>query len=106
MRGNMVADCLGQVCLQVLGHAEGLDLLSSEHGRHRLVWGEILLVLRILQIVLLEVSPEPLDDLGPCQLLVLLGADDGGQFGGKVQGLSQTVQLLLGHCCNVSLISG
>lgn len=33
-----------------------------------------------LKLLLLEVSPEPLDNLGPGQLLVLLGADNGGKL--------------------------
>ena len=49
--------------LQVLGHAEGLDLLGSEHGGHGLVGGEPLLVLGVLEVVLLQVGPETLDDL-------------------------------------------
>ena len=49
--------------LEVLGHAEGLDLLGSEHGGHGLVGGEPLLVLGILEVVLLQVGPETLDDL-------------------------------------------
>ena len=49
--------------LEVLGHAEGLDLLGSEHGGHGLVGGEPLLVLGVLEVVLLQVGPETFDDL-------------------------------------------
>ena len=49
--------------LEVLGHAEGLDLLGSEHGGHGLVGGEPLLVLGVLEVVLLQVGPETLDNL-------------------------------------------
>merc|ERR550525_797481 len=71
---------VAEVILEVLGHAEGLDLLAPEDGLHQLVRGEVLLVLRVLKLLLLEVSPEPLDNLGPGQLLVLLGADNGGKL--------------------------
>ena len=63
--------------LEILCHSECLDLLSPEDGLHELVWGEPLLVGRVLEVLLLEVGPQPLDDLGPGQLLVLLGAHDG-----------------------------
>ena len=49
--------------LQVLGHAETLDLLSPEDGSHGLVGGEPLLVLRVLELVLLQIGPEPLGAL-------------------------------------------
>jgi hypothetical protein len=38
-----------EVALQVLGHAETLDLLGPEDGRHGVVGSEPLLVLGILQ---------------------------------------------------------
>ena len=56
---------LVDVLLEVLGHAEGLDLLVAEHGLHELVRGEVLLVLRVLQLLLLEVGPQPLHHLRP-----------------------------------------
>ena len=52
-----------EVALQVLGHAETLDLLGPEDGCHGVVGGEPLLVLGILQILLLEVGPETLGAL-------------------------------------------
>jgi hypothetical protein len=67
------------VILEILGHAKGLDLLLAKDRLHQLVRGEPLLVLRVLEVLLLEVGPEPLDDLAPGELLVLLGADNGGQ---------------------------
>ena len=48
---------------EVLSHAEGLDLLVSEDGRHELVGGEPLLVGGVLKVLLLQVGPQPLDDL-------------------------------------------
>ena len=49
--------------LQILGHAEGLDLLVSKDGSHRGVGGEPLFVLGVLQILLLQVGPKSLDTL-------------------------------------------
>ena len=49
--------------LQILGHAEGLDLLVSKDWSHRGVGGEPLFVLRVLQIFLLQVGPQSLDTL-------------------------------------------
>ena len=61
--GIVSRDLLGEVFLQVLGHAEALNLLASEHLGHRLVRGEVLPVLGVLEIVLLQVGPEPFGDL-------------------------------------------
>ena len=52
-----------QVLLEVLGHGERLDLLGAEDGSHRGVWREPLLVLGVLEVLLLEIGPQPLDDL-------------------------------------------
>ena len=49
--------------LEVLGHGERLDLLGAEDGSHRRVGREPLLVLWVLEILLLEIGPQPLDDL-------------------------------------------
>ena len=53
----------GQVLLEVLGHGECLDLLGSEDGSHGGVGGEPLLVLGVLEVLLLEIGPKPLDHL-------------------------------------------
>ena len=71
--------------LEVLAHAKGLDPLVAEDGLHSGVRGEELLVLRVLEVVLLQVSPEPLDHLGPGDLLPALGPDDGGELFGDIQ---------------------
>ena len=52
-----------QVLLEVLGHGERLDLLGAEDGSHRGVGREPLLVLGVLEVLLLEIGPQPLDDL-------------------------------------------
>ena len=78
-------DVCGQVLLEVLAHAECLDPLITEDGLHLGIWGEELLVLRVLEVVLLQVGPEPLDDLGPGDLLPALSPDDGGELLGDVQ---------------------
>ena len=54
---------LGEVLLQVLAHGEALDLLNSKDRGHDLVGSEPLLVLRVLQVLLLQIGPEFLDTL-------------------------------------------
>ena len=49
--------------LQVLGHGEALDLLLAENLGHLGIGSEETLVLRILEIVLLQIGPEPLGNL-------------------------------------------
>ena len=61
MRGLIFG--FGQMLLQELAHAEGLDPLVPEDGLHGLVRGEELLVVGILEVLLLQVGPEPFDDL-------------------------------------------
>ena len=46
---------VAEVILEVLGHAEGLDLLAPEDGLHQLVRGEVLLVLRVLKSQLIRI---------------------------------------------------
>lgn len=84
---------VGQVGLEELGHAEGAHLVSPEDGLHLGVGGEVLLVLGVLQLVGLEVGPDPLDDLGPGELLTLLGSDDLGELGAQVERLGQSGSL-------------
>ena len=90
--------------LQVLGHTEALDLLVSKDGSHGLIRSEPLLVLRVLEFLLLQVGPEPLDTLNerervvicernawqgsylrPRDLLSLLGPNDLGQLCGHIE---------------------
>ena len=49
--------------LHELHHGETLDLLIPENGGHGLIGSEVLPVLGVLEILLLQVSPEPLDNL-------------------------------------------
>ena len=56
---------VGQVLLEVLAHAEGLHPFVAEDGLHGGIGGEVLLVLRILEVLPLQVGPEPLDALRP-----------------------------------------
>ena len=88
---------VGQMLLEILGHTEGLHLLLAEDGGHGGVRGEELLVLRILEVVLLQVGKEPLDALRPGDLLPLLGPDDGGEFLGDIQLHVDTSLLCKGH---------
>jgi len=53
------------VSRQELGHGEAPHPLSSEDLGHLLVGGEELLVLGVLEVVLLEVSPQLLHTLSP-----------------------------------------
>lgn len=58
--------CLvGQVSLEVLRHAKSANLLLAEDGLHLSVRCEKLFVLRVLQLLLLEVGPDTFDDLWP-----------------------------------------
>ena len=57
-------DSLGKVSAEKLGHSKSTNAFSSEDLGHLLVRGEVLLVLRVLEVVLLEVSPQLLHTLG------------------------------------------
>ena len=54
---------VGKMLLQVLGHAEALLALLTEHRLHGLVRGEPLFVLGVHQLVFLEVGPDSLHTL-------------------------------------------
>ena len=54
---------VGQVGLEELGHAEGADLVIPEDRLHLGVGLEELLVLGVLEVLLLQVGPEPFDNL-------------------------------------------
>ena len=82
--GNLLVG-VGQMLPDVLAHRESLDPLAPEDRLHSCVRGEVLLVLRVLEVFLLQVSPEPLDDLGSGDLLSLVSADDGGELLGHVE---------------------
>ena len=71
--------------LEVLAHTEGLHPLIAEDGLHSGIGGEELLVLRVLEVVLLQVGPEPLDALRPRYLLPHLGPNDCGEVLGDIQ---------------------
>ena len=58
--------------LEVLGHAEGADLLLAKDRLHLLVGLEELLVLGVLELLLLDVGPELLHHLGSAELVALL----------------------------------
>ena len=57
--------------LEVLGHPESLLPLLPKDGLHLFVWGEPLLVLWVLELVLLEVGPQMLHHLRSGHLLLL-----------------------------------
>ena len=69
------------------GHAEAAHLLRAEDLRHPLVGEEVLLVVGILQIVLLDVRPEELHELGAGRLLL---PDDVGQLRAELLGCGET----------------
>ena len=81
-----------EVSGQELAHGEGAHPLVSEDLGHLLVGGEELLVLGVLEVVLLDVSPQLLDALGAGGLLL---ADDVGEVGGELHRLGES--LSLGH---------
>ena len=86
--------CIAYYCILINVNKKLID-----HLGHLLVGEEVLLVLRVLEVVLLEVGPQLLDALGPGRLLL---ADDVGQLGAELHGLGETGSL--GHgwlwgCC-------
>ena len=84
---------VGQVGLEELGHAEGADLVVSEDRLHLGVGLEVLLVLGVLELVGLEVGPDPLHHLGSGKLLALLGTDEVGELGAQSQRFGQSGSL-------------
>jgi len=86
----MVLKCLGEVSRQELGHGEAAQPLAPEHLGHLLVRDEELLVLRVLEVVLLDVGPQLLDALGPGGLLL---PDDFRQVGRQLHGLGEAGSL-------------
>ena len=73
--------------LEVLDHAEALELLRSDDLEQLLVADGELLVLRVLQVVLLNVGPHLLDHFMPWGLLC---ADDGSKVVRQRQALAET----------------
>ena len=92
---RLLSLCLrvGQVGLEELGHAEGADLVLPEDRLHLGVGLEVLLVLGVLELVGLEVSPDPLHNLGSGELLSLLGTDEVGELSAQGQRLRQSGSL-------------
>ncbi len=88
-----------EMSFQMLGHTEGSDLLVSKDGLHLLVGVEELLVLGVLQLLLLDVGPEPLHNLGSAQLLSLLGSDEVSELVAEAERLGESGSL--GHCGEV-----
>ena len=85
--------------LEELGHTEGTDLVLSKDGDHLGVRCEVLLVLGVLELVVLDVGPESLDNLGPGELLSLLGTNKVSQLGAEVQRLGESGSLRHLECC-------
>ena len=79
----------------MLCHAEGPDLLIPEDGLHLLVGLEVLLVLWVLELLLLDHGPHPLDDLGSAQHGALLLVQHGRQLLGDLERFGETASL--GH---------
>ena len=74
----------------MLGHAECTHVLLPKYWLHSFVWFEVLLVLGVLQLLLLDVGPQPLHHLGPRQLLVFLGPDQSGELWAQFQRFGET----------------
>jgi len=81
------AQNLRQVSGEELGHTEGTDAVGSEDLGHLLVGDEELLVLGILEIVLLDVSPQLLDAFGPGSFLL---ANNVSELRAELHGLGET----------------
>ena len=78
---------LRQMSWEELGHAEGSDAITSENFGHLLVWGEELLVLGVLEVVLLQVGPKLFDTLSPgCFLL----SDNVSKVSWQLHGLGES----------------
>ena len=75
---------------QELGHTESTNPVVAEDLGHLLVWVEELLVLRVLKVVLLDVSPQLLDALSPGSLLL---ADNVSELSGELHGLGESGSL-------------
>jgi len=78
------------VSAQELGHTESTNPVVAEDLGHLLVGVEELLVLRVLKVLLLDVSPQLLDALGPGSLLL---ADDVSELSGELHGLGESGSL-------------
>ena len=75
---------------QELGHTESTNPVVAKDLGHLLVRVEELLVLRVLKVVLLEVSPQLLDALSPGSLLL---ADNVSELSGELHGLGESGSL-------------
>jgi len=75
---------------QELGHTESTDAVGTEDLSHLLVGVEELLVLGVLEVVLLDVSPQLLDALSAGSLLL---ADDVSELVGELHGLGESGSL-------------
>jgi len=78
------------VSAQELGHTESTNPVVAEDLGHLLVGVEELLVLRVLKVLLLDVSPQLLDALSPGSLLL---ADDVSELSGELHGLGESGSL-------------
>ena len=67
---------VNEVALEVLDHSKSLDLFFSKNLGHLGIRVDELLVLLVLQLLVLDVGPEPLHHLGPAALLILGAAHD------------------------------
>merc|ERR1719295_779712 len=97
--GSRWGGCLGgspldllQMVAQELRHREGTHTLGAEDLGHLLVGREELLVLRVLEVVFLQIGPQVLHALGPGSLL---HANDGRQLWAHLHGCSKSTSL--GH---------
>merc|ERR1719186_1703816 len=83
---------LNEMTLEVLvHHPECLDLLLPKNLSHLCIRSEELLVLRVLELLLLDVGPDALDHLGPAELFILGNAHEGCQGGGEAERLSHSL---------------
>jgi len=71
-------------------HSKASDFFVAENLGHFSVWGEILFVFWVLQLVLLNVGPQVLNDLAPGGVS---SADHSCQIGRECVGFGQTFTL-------------
>ena len=83
-----------QVILKMHIHFVTLLPLGPKYSLHSLVRSEEVLVFRILQVLLLEVSPQLHDHLRPKHPFFFFGADDLSQLGGDVEEHPQLLSFL------------
>ena len=85
---------LGEVSWEELGHTESPDTFGAENLGHLLVWGEVLLVFGVLEVVLLQVGPQELDAFRSGSFLL---SDNVSQICWQLHGLGESLSFWHGE---------